>query len=50
VTSALRGLGGVQDVKVDLGSRQATVYHTGVDIQAMKAAVDDAGYEVVGVA
>jgi copper chaperone CopZ len=39
---------GVQDVKVDLAARKATVTHTGADLEAMKAAVDDAGYEVVG--
>jgi copper chaperone CopZ len=41
-------IGGVQDVKVDLSNRMATVSHNGVGLEAMKAAVDDAGYEVVG--
>jgi copper chaperone CopZ len=43
------GVGGVEDVKIDLGQRTATVAHAGADVEAMKAAVDDAGYEVVGV-
>jgi len=44
------GVSGVDDVKIDLGARTATVIHAGADLEAMKAAVDDAGYEVVGVA
>jgi len=44
------GVGGVDNVKVDLSQRTATVSHSGADIEAMKSAVDDAGYEVVGVA
>jgi len=39
----------VEDVKIDLSRREATVVHSGADVEAMKAAVDDAGYEVVGV-
>lgn len=41
---------GVDNVLVDLANRQAAVSHNGADLEAMKAAVDDAGYEVVGVA
>jgi copper chaperone CopZ len=43
------GLQGVDDVRIDLGAKQAVVAHTGVAVDAMKAAVDDAGYEVVSV-
>jgi copper chaperone CopZ len=45
----LSGVKGVDDVAIDLGGKKATVTHTGADLEAMKAAVDDAGYEVVGV-
>jgi copper chaperone CopZ len=48
VTRALRSLAGVEDVAVNLGERTATVTHNGADLEAMKEAVDDAGYEVVG--
>lgn len=41
---------GVENVVVDLRARQATVSHEGADLEAMKAAVDDAGYEVTEVA
>jgi copper chaperone CopZ len=40
---------GVDNVQVDLGRGQAVVSHAGADTVAMKSAVDDAGYEVVGV-
>jgi copper chaperone CopZ len=50
VTRALKGVNGVSDVRVDLGQKQAVVTHAGANIEAMKTAVDDAGYEVVGVA
>jgi copper chaperone CopZ len=50
VSRALKGLSGVTDVQVDLGKAQAVVSHQGADLAAMKAAVDDAGYDVVGVA
>lgn len=43
------GVKGVDNVKVDLGQRTAAVTHSGADLEAMKAAVDDAGYEVVAV-
>jgi copper chaperone CopZ len=43
------GVAGVNDVRVDLGDKQAMVAHTGADIEKMKTAVDDAGYEVVAV-
>jgi copper chaperone CopZ len=49
VTRALTGVGGVETVKIDLAEGTATVAHTGADLETMKAAIDDAGYEVVGV-
>jgi copper chaperone CopZ len=49
VTRALKGVAGVNDVRVDLGAKQAVVSHSGANIEKLKGAVDDAGYEVVGV-
>lgn len=46
VTNALKEVAGVTDVKVDLADNSATVTGT-PDIEALKAAVDEAGYEVV---
>jgi copper chaperone CopZ len=39
------GVEGVADVRIDLGARRAVVTHQGVDVRAMQAAVDEAGYE-----
>jgi copper chaperone CopZ len=50
VTRALKGVSGVTEVQVDLGQQQAVVSHADADLEAMKVAVDDAGYEVVSVA
>jgi copper chaperone CopZ len=41
-------IAGVQDVDVDLASGRLTVVGAGVSTEAIKAAVADAGYEVVG--
>lgn len=46
VTNALSEVTGVTDVKVDLADNSATVTGT-LDIEALKAAVDEAGYKVV---
>jgi copper chaperone CopZ len=46
VTNALKEVAGVTDVKVDLADNSATVTGT-ADIETLKAAVDEAGYEVV---
>ncbi|HSP47751.1 MAG TPA: cation transporter [Clostridiaceae bacterium] len=46
VTNALKEVAGVTDVNVDLADNSATVTGT-PDIEALKAAVDEAGYEVV---
>jgi copper chaperone CopZ len=46
VEQALRGVAGVQAVQVDLKGGTARVTHApGVSIDAMVAAIDEAGYE-----
>jgi copper chaperone CopZ len=48
VTEELRTLEGVQDVQVDLDSGTATVRALDeLDREAVRAAVDEAGYELV---
>jgi copper ion binding protein len=48
VTKALEGIGGVTSAKVNLKNKSAAVDHGGgVTAAALKAAVEDAGYEVV---
>jgi copper chaperone len=47
VTEEIGGVSGVQDVSVDLGTGQVTVSAAGdVDDSAVRAAVEEAGYEV----
>jgi copper chaperone len=47
VSTELRGLPGVRDVSVDLAAGTATVTSDGpLDPQAVRTAVDEAGYEV----
>ncbi|MET8824153.1 heavy-metal-associated domain-containing protein [Streptomyces rochei] len=49
VSSELSGLPGVEDVQVDLPSGQVTVTsEQPLDRSAVAAAVDEAGYELVG--
>ncbi|WP_210570628.1 heavy-metal-associated domain-containing protein [Streptomyces sp. GESEQ-4] len=49
VSSELGGLPGVEDVQVDLPSGQVTVTsEQQLDSAAVAAAVDEAGYELVG--
>ena len=49
VTEALRALGGVQDVKVDLASGAVTVRsERSLDVALVAEAVRDAGFEVAG--
>ena len=51
VTEALKDLNGVRSVQVSLKSNTASVDHAeNVTLAAMKAAVEDAGYEVVNAA
>jgi copper chaperone len=48
VTSEVGGLGGVSDVAVDLTTGTVTVTSEApLDPQAVRAAVDEAGYELV---
>lgn len=48
VTSQLNTVPGVSDVQVDLGTGQVTVTGDGpIDDGAVRAAIDEAGYEVV---
>ena len=48
VTEELRAVDGVSDVAVDLASGGVTVTSTGpLDPEAVRAAVDEAGYELV---
>ncbi|OUM93050.1 MAG: hypothetical protein BAA04_02745 [Firmicutes bacterium ZCTH02-B6] len=50
VTNALKGVAGVESVEVDLSEGKATVrFDPAVATdEAMRAAVEEAGYEVVG--
>lgn len=50
VTQALKEVPGVQNAEVKLEAGRATVQHENADVQAMIAAVDDAGYEAEVVA
>ena len=47
VTEALKELKGVKSVKVSLEKKTANVEHNGdVTLDSMKAAVEDAGYQI----
>ena len=49
VTEEVTKIPGVTDVQVDLASGAVTIAsESGVDDNAVKAAVDEAGYELVG--
>lgn len=47
ITSEVTKVPGVTDVAVDLGARTVTVTGDGVDDAGVRAAIDEAGYEVV---
>lgn len=47
VESVCKGIPGVTDAVVDLAAKQVTVSGT-ADVDALKKAITDAGYEVVG--
>jgi copper chaperone len=49
VTSALKELGGVNTVSVDLAAGRVTISYdeTAVDLEKMKEAIAEAGYDVV---
>ncbi len=49
VKRALTGLDGVGTVEVDLESGKVTVVGEALADEAMKEAIDDAGYEVVSI-
>ena len=49
VTEALEGVAGVEGAQVSLDSKSAVVTGATLDEAAMKAAVAEAGYEVVAV-
>lgn len=50
VKEALTGLSGVVKVNVDLASKSAVIEASeNVGDEVIKAAIDDAGYEVVGI-
>ncbi len=46
---ALRAVAGVTDVSVSLENKNAVVTHDNADVEAMKAAIVEAGFTVVGV-
>ncbi len=50
VKTALTGVGGVSSAEVDLAKKTAVVEGPALDDGALKAAVADAGYEVVAIA
>jgi copper chaperone len=45
VSSGLLGVAGVESVDVDLETKRVTVRGTELDDAALRAAIDDAGYE-----
>jgi copper chaperone CopZ len=45
VTEQVSEVAGVSSVDVDLDSNRVRVYGTGVDAAAVRAAIDEAGYE-----
>ena len=46
VTRELEALAGVESVDVDLDSKQVTITGHGLEDQALREAIDEAGYEV----
>jgi copper chaperone len=46
VGNALVAVAGVEAVEVDLGTKLVTVTGAGLDDAALRAAIDEAGYEV----
>jgi copper chaperone len=48
ITGEVTKLTGVADVAVDLGARTVTVTGESVDDTAIRGAIDEAGYSVVG--
>ena len=48
VTGEVTKVAGVEDVAIDLGAKTVTVTGESVDDAAVRAAIDEAGYTVVG--
>lgn len=48
ITREVTGVKGVTAVRVDLGNGEVTVLGDGYDDAAVRAAIDEAGYEVIG--
>lgn len=49
VSSELRALPGVRDVRIELTAGEVTVVSEGpLDVEAVRAAVDEAGYQLAG--
>ena len=46
ITAEVEQLDGVKDVVVDLDAKRVTVTGPGLDDAAVRAAIDDAGYDV----
>jgi copper chaperone CopZ len=46
ITSEVEGVAGVRSVDVDLDSRRVTVKGADLDDAAIRAAIDEAGYDV----
>jgi copper chaperone len=46
ITAEVEQVAGVDGVVVDLDARRVTVFGVGVDDAAVRAAIDDAGYDV----
>lgn len=50
VKTEVAGVAGVTSVDVDLETKNVVVQGAHLDLEAIKAAVDEAGYEAVGIA
>jgi copper ion binding protein len=50
VKTEVAGVAGVSSVEVDLETKGVVVHGTSLDVEAIRAAVDEAGYETVGLA
>ena len=46
ITSEVEKVAGVSSVKVDLDAKRVTVTGDGLDDEAVRAAIDEAGYDV----
>ena len=46
ITREVEAVAGVESVDVDLGSKRVAITGSGLDDAALRAAIDEAGYEV----